>query len=512
MLVVFAFLLILLAASTTVSNGCSDVLVTPGASADGNPMIMYNADDPALWGVIYHYPATSGKGGESRKVYDWDGGQYLGDIPEANVTYNVVGNSNEYGLVIGESTFGGVEILASQPGAILDYGSLIYITLQRSKTAREAIHTMANLMDEFGYASEGESFSIADKSGEVWLMEAIGRGDTYGKKGAVWVAMKIPDGMVTAHANHARITQFPRDDPENCLYADDVVDVAIHYGLFPKDGDTDEFSFSDVYDPLNFSNTRFGEARVWSLFSQIADKDGAFRIKYQDYASGKVKTDRMPLYIKPYKLLTTQDVISLMNSHYEQTELDASRDVGAGIFDTPYRPRPLTWEYEGRQYFNERNVATERTGWTFLAQIRMDMPRELSALLWFAVDDSSTAPRVHVYASSTAIADPYAGKGTQDGVPGPMMKFDLSKAFWVQNMVSNFAYWRWNDAYPMVRERIDQIHTGFLQQVNIVDEKALDLYHSQGPDAAIKYVTDFGLKAGSDLHEKWLDFYGGELL
>jgi hypothetical protein len=393
-----------------------------------------------------------------------------------NETYNVVGNGNEYGLVIGESTFGGVEVLASQPGAIIDYGSLIYITLQRAKTARSAIQTMAELMgafchvinelvvstitrgnhhwpllcnvfafnftdaachflvhyylDTYGYASSGESISIADASGEVWIMEVIGRGPSYGKRGAVWVARKIPDGMVTAHANQARITTFSRDDPVNCLFAPDVVEVAVHYGLYPEHANPLEFSFSDVYDPVTFSGARFSEARVWSIFSKIADSEGSFQIKYQDYAAGRDLQNRMPLFITPYKKLSVFDVMNLMNSHYEGTELDATMDVGAGIFADVHRPRPLTWEFQGKNYFNERTVATERTGWNFVAQIRPQMPRELATVLWFAVDDSSTSPRVPVYASSTQVAYPYAGKGTQDGVPFEAFKFDMRKAFW----------------------------------------------------------------------------------
>ena len=340
--------------------------------------------------------------------------------------------------MIGESTFGGVPELTQeqQTGAIIDYGSLIYLALQRCKTARDAIKTMAELMDTYGYASSGESISIADATGEVWIMEVIGRGNTYGKPGAVWVAVRIPDGYVSAHANQARITTFVRDDAEFCLYSPDVVDVAVHYGLYPKDADPKDFSFSDTYDPVGFSNARFSEARVWSMFSSIADGDGSFQLHYQEYAAGRDFSKRMPLFIKPHKKLSVLDVMSLMNSHYEGTELDSTRDVGAGIFESPYRPRPLEWKYGDRTYHNERSIATVKTGWNFVAQVRPDMPRELAAILWFAVDDSSTSPRVPVYASSKEVAPPYAGKGTQDGVPGPMLKLDMTKAFWVQNMVS----------------------------------------------------------------------------
>jgi len=287
-----------------------------------------------------------------------------------------------------------------------------------------------------------------------------------------------------------------------------VVDVAVHYGLYPEQDDDSGFSFSDVYDPVTFSGARFSEARVWSVFSEIADPDGSFRIEYQDYASGRNVKKRMPLFVKPYKKLSVSDVMGLMNSHYEGTELDATVDVGGGIFADAHRPRPLVWEYEGKKYFNERTIATQQTGWSFVAQIRPSMPRELAALIWFAVDDSSTSPRVPVYASSTMVPSPYAGKGTQDGVPGPMLKLDMKKAFWVQNMVANLAYWRWNDAYPIVRAKIDDIYERFQLQVDEMDETALAVYEGTSPSAAVEMLTNFTVHAGETLHEEWLEFYG----
>jgi dipeptidase len=272
----------------------------------------------------------------------------------------VVGNVNEHGLCIGESTFGGVNILSNQDGAILDYGSLIYLTLQRAKTARQAIEIMVALMDEYGYASEGESFSLADHSGEVWIMEVIGRGTSYGKKGAIWVARRVPSGYVTAHANQARIQTFPRDDPENCLFAHDVVDVAVFYGLFPPDKDPEKFSFSDVYCPMSFQTARLSEARVWSVFSKIVDNSGTFQSKYLDYATGRNISNRMPLWVKPYKSVSLLDLMSLMNSHYEGMDLDASLDVGSGLYSSPYRPRPLEWSYQGDMYHNERTIGVQQ--------------------------------------------------------------------------------------------------------------------------------------------------------
>ncbi|KAG7360414.1 peptidase U34 dipeptidase family protein [Nitzschia inconspicua] len=502
----------LLSFQTVLVQSCSDFLVTPGASLDGSAMIAYNADDVGLNGVLYHYPATTNNDVHSNiSIYEWDSGEYLGEIPQVKETFNVVGNGNEYGLVIGESTFGGIPILGrplDPKNRGIDYGSLIYITLQRSKTAKEAIHTMVDLMDTHGYASEGESFSIADASGEVWIMEVIGRGPTFGKMGAVWVARRVPDGYVTAHANQARITTFPRDDAETCLYADDVIDVAVHYGLYSKAADPAAFSFSDVYDPVGFSGARFSDARVWSMFSQIADEDGSFQIQYQDYASGQNLTNRMPLFIKPHKKLDVRDVMDLMNSHYDGTGLDSSHDVGAGLFGAPYRPRPLEWTFGEMRYFNERTVAIEKTGWNFVAQIRPHMPRELAALIWFGVDDSSTSPRLPVYASSKMVPEAYAGKGTQDGVKFDIFKFDMKKAFWIQNLVSNFAYSRWNDCYPTVRHKIDEIHAAFAYQVAHVDAKALDLYKKQDASVAVDFVTMFTAEAGEDLQREWTAFFG----
>uniref|UniRef100_A0A7S2L9Z7 Dipeptidase n=1 Tax=Leptocylindrus danicus TaxID=163516 RepID=A0A7S2L9Z7_9STRA len=524
--------------------GCTNILVTPGASEDGSSMIAYDADFVGLMGMLYHYPPTSSNtttasdngGGnyflqkqqleqgekmdnvasvgrrtalrgssdttKMRQVYDWDEGTYLGEIPEAVETYNVVGNTNEYGLSIGETTFGGIEALSKQSGSIIDYGSLIWITLQRSKTAREAIHTMVELTDKYGYASSGESFSIADGK-EVWIMEVIGRGE--GKHGFVWVAVRVPDGMVAAHANQARIQTFPRDDPENCMYADDVVELARELGLY--DDNDEDFSFSDTYDPVTFEGARLCDARVWSIFSHITEDNG-FEDHYADYAKGQNLSNRMPLWIKPSRKLTLKDVTGLMRDHYEDSVLDPCHDVGAEDAHTPYRTHPLVWEYEGDSYVNERTVATQQTGWNFVAQQRHWMPPELSSILWFAVDDSGTAPRYPVYGSSRDVSDAFFGVGPQDGVPSPILEFDLSKAFWVSNMVSNFAYSNWRNVAPVLVDRIKQIETEFLQEITDIDAQALELYNTGDHFGAIDFVTEYSVNAGNRLHKKWFKFYG----
>jgi dipeptidase len=495
-------------------HGCTDILVTPGASVDGSAMISYNADSPTLMGMLYHYPATNNSKSTSnssemmvRKVFDWDSGVYLGVIEEAEATYNVVGNANQHGLIIGETTFGGVSILAwNQTGAVLDYGSLIYITLQRAKTAREAIAVMVDLMDRYGYASGGESFSLADTVGEVWMMEVISRGSEYGRMGAVWVAHRIPDGAVAAHANQARITTFPRNDPDTVLYADDVVDVAVFYNLFPANGDPLEFSFSDVYDPVSFIAARQGEARVWSIFSHIAGPD--FAATYESYALGCNLTNRMPLFITPPRKLTLENVMEYMNSHYEGTSMDSSRDVGAGLFERPYRPRPLEWTYNDQKYHNERSIATAKTGWNFVGQIRLHMPTPLATVLWFACDDSSTSPRVPVYSSSTTLSKAYYGKGSQDGVITPLLQFDQSKAFWVQNMVSNFAYFRWNEVYPVLRQKIDDLHTDLVSKLALADQRALQAYQEGGTEKAVAHVSLFSRNVGDAVHKRWMEVFG----
>jgi len=425
------YTLLILAYLNSTTLACTNLIVTAGASFDNTTMVAYNADSGNLIGYLYHYQASKNNLNMNRKVYDWDSGKYLGIIPEAEITYNVVGNTNEYGLTIAETTFGGIDV-GVQDGAVLDYGSLIYITLQRSKTVREAINTMSTLMQDYGYASEGESFSLAGPT-EVWIMEVIGKG-SHGK-GAVWVAKKIPNGMIAAHSNQARITTFPRDTPQESLYSSDVVDFAKHILKVYKSAEDDphdlRFSFSDVYNPVSFMSARASEARTWALFSMLGD-DPKFMETYKDYASGQNLMNRMPLYMKPRKLLSFEDVSFAMSNHFEDTPLEFDSDVGAGVYNTPYRARPLTWKYKGKTYLNERAIATQQTGWSFIAEIKSNFPRDCSSILWFSVDDSSTSPRFPVYSCSTRVSDAYGGLGTQDGVAAPLLHFDLGKAFWVQ--------------------------------------------------------------------------------
>lgn len=487
------------------SDGCSNIIVTPGASSDSSSIIAYNADSATLYGSLYHYPKADHKEGDMRDIYDWDSGKYLGQIEEVSHTYNVVGNINEHGVIIGETTYGGIASLQSQPGAIMDYGSLIWVTLQRSKTAREAITTIGDLMATYGYASEGESFSIGD-SNEAWVMDIIGKGE-YGK-GAVWVARKVPDGYVSGHANQARITTFPLHDEENCMYASDTISFARDIGLYH--GKDEDFSFVDVYDPLTFDGARFCEARVWTFFGAVMGEE--WMEEYESYAMGYNLTNRMPLWVKPPSPVSVKNAIAYMRDRYENTALDMTghefSDVGADYGSNPMRVRPLTWTYGDNEYFNERAIGTPQTGWNFVAQSRRWMPQELSGLIWFGVDDSSTTVHIPVYGSASEVPQSWAGKGAQDGVTAPILKFDFDSAFTVFNLVANWAYSRWDTIYPDVLDRILSTEDAYFSEVLSVDKQASEIYTSKGSDAAVDYVTDYSVSTGNSLVKQWGSFFG----
>jgi len=428
---------------------------------------------------------------------------FLGAIPEATNTYNVVGNVNSVGLTIGETTFGGLEDLCEPfPGSKIDYGSLIYLGLQRTSSAREAIHVMDRLMQDHGYASEGESFSIADAD-EVWVMEIIGKGA--GEKGAVWVAQKVPDGAVCSHANQARIRTFDQSDPDTSLYAADVITFARKSGLYT--GADADFSFSDVYDPVTFEGARFCEGRVWSFYSSILGQE--FADQYEDYVTGANLTNRMPLFITPTTPISTTDVMHHMRNHFENSALDFSGDVGAGGFNLPYRWRPLTWETgDGNTYVNERAIGTQQTGWNFVAVVRKGMPAFMQSVIWFGVDDSATTVRVPIYGSATRLPKSFAGKGPQDGVVPPMMEFDTDKAFYVFNLVANWAYSRWSDIYPVVLERIEGAEAEFTGKLQAVDMEALNLFKNGQEEEAMEVINTWGETAGDSLTKEWYKFFG----
>ena len=462
-------------------DACTNFLITKGATTDGSTMITYSADSHVLYGELYYRPAKTYPEGTMLDIYEWDTGKYLGKIKQARKTYSVVGNMNEFQVAIGETTFGGRNELIN-PEGILDYGSLIYVTLQRAKTAREAIKIMGELVAEYGYNSSGESFSISDPQ-EVWIMEMIGKGP--GNKGAVWVAVKIPDGYVSAHANQARIRQFPLNDPQNCIYSIDVINFARSKGYFK--GKDEEFSFSDTYAPVDFSGARFCEARVWAMFNRVTSGMD----KYLDYAKGYNLSNRMPLYVKPDKKLSVHDVMELMRDIYQGTELDMTKDVGAVPFGCGVRWRPLEWEVDGVTYFNERATSTQQTGFSFVAQSREWLPSPIGGILWFGVDDTYFTIYSPMYCGITKVPESYA-EGN-----GSMMEFSETSAFWAFNQLSNFAYTRWNLITPETRKAQYEIEMSYINEIKNIDNKALALY-KKSPSKAIKYLTEYSVKTGNN--------------
>ncbi|WP_372950651.1 dipeptidase [Mariniphaga sp.] len=479
-----------------ISNGCTNFLVTRGASVDGSTMVTYAADSHSLYGELYFQPAQDHPEGAMRDIYEWDTGKYLGQIPEPRRTYSVVGNMNEFQLAIGETTYGGREELSSQEGAIMDYGSLIYVTLQRAKTAREAIQVMADLVEKYGYYSSGESFSIADPN-EVWIMELIGKGE--GEKGAVWVAMKIPDGYISGHANQARITTFPKNDPENCLYSPDVISFAREKGWY--EGSDAEFSFSDVYAPVDFGGARFCEARVWAGFNKVASG----MEQYVDYAKGLIKydnstnyaTNRMPLWVKPNKKLSVRDVQNMMRDHYQGTELDMTQDVGAGPFALPYRFGKLTWEVDSVKYCNERPISTRQTGFSFVSQSRNWLPDPIGGILWFGVDDTYNTVYVPMYCGITEIPECFA-EGN-----GDLLTYSPTSAFWTFNKVSNFAYLRYSDMIKDIQKVQQKLEENFEKFVPLVDEAAQDIYTQNGPERARDFLSFYSGNEATHVTSHW---------
>lgn len=513
----YIILLLIAAGAFTTASACTNFLLTKSATKDGSTMITYSADSHVLYGELYHWPGGTWPAGSMIEVYDWDSGKFLGKIPQAAQTYNVVGNMNEHQLAISETTFGGRAELHHQEGAIIDYGSLIYITLQRAKTAREAIAVMTGLVATYGYASEGESFSISDPN-EVWIMEMIGKGE--GEKGAVWVARMVPDGYVCAHANQARITTFPLEgrtsissdnlkklyNPDiTTVYAKDVISFAKQKGFYPQDGKNADFSFSDSYAPVDFSGARACEIRVWAFFNAI-NSDMA---QYWEYAKGTgierdakgYATNRMPLWVKPNRKVDVLEVMDFMRDHLEGTELDMSKDPGAGPYECPYRWRPMTFEVDGKKYVHERATATQQTGFTFVSQSRSWLPNEIGGILWFGVDDAASTVYFPMYTCSTKIPYAYAvGNGS-------IMEFTDKAAFWVFNQVTNFAYTRYNVIHPDIRKKQKELETQYQAFVQMIDAGASGML-AQNRQAAVDFLTEFSCNTGNRLVDTWRDFYG----
>ena len=492
---VLGLTLIILAGLSYQASACTNFLFTKGATVDGSVMITYTADSHTLYGELYYKPAKDYPAGAMVDVYEWDTGKHLGKIPQVRHTYSVVGNMNEHQVAIGETTYGGREELFHQKGAIIDYGSMMYMAMQRAKTAREAIKVMTDMVAQYGYASEGESMSVSDAN-EVWIFEINGKGE--GQTGAVWVARRIPDGYVCAHANQPRITQFPLNDPENCLYSPDVITFARAKGWF--DGKDEEFSFSDTYAPLTFGGARACEARVYAMFNRVNSKMG----QYEAYAMGNIKrgkwnyaTNRMPLWIQPDKKLSAHDVMELTRDHYEGTKMDMTNDIGAGPFACPYRWRPMTWKADSVDYINERASSTQQTGFVFVAQSRSQFPDPIGGIFWFGVDDTFTTVFNPMYCGITKIPHSYAeGNGT-------ILEYSPTSAWWTFNFVANWAYTKYSYMIKDIQKVQRELELKFADEtVNKIDKAALALYKTD-KNKARAYLTNYSVKTGDETVARW---------
>lgn len=476
----------ILAATVAQTFACTNLIVGKNASADGSTIVSYSADSYGLFGELYHYPAATYKKGTMLAVNEWDTGKYLGQIEQARQTYNVIGNMNEFQLTIGETTFGGRPELSDSTG-IIDYGSLIYLGLQRSRTAREAIKVMIDLVQEYGYYSSGESFTIADPN-EIWIMEMIGKGP--GIRGAVWVAVRVPDDCISAHANQARIHQFDMGDKENCLYSPDVVSFAREKGYF--DGVNKDFSFSNAYAPLDFGARRFCEARVWSYFNMFTDKGATFL----PYIQG-TSNEPMPLFLKPSRKISVQDVQNAMRDHYEGTALDITQDMGAGKYHTPYRLSPLTFKVGDQEYFNERPISTQQSAFVFVAQMRANMPDAVGGVLWFGTDDANMTVFTPVYCCTDKVPVCYSRVGGADYIT-----FSWESSFWIFNWVANMVYPRYDLMIEDVRATRKGLETSFAQAQAGIEEVATKL-HQKNPAEAKAFLTNYTNMTAQSTFDTW---------
>ncbi len=485
------------------SDACTNVIITPGASIDGSSMISYAADSHWLYGELYFSPAGKYPAGTMLDIIEWDSQRPLGQIEQVPVTYQTVGNMNVHQLLIAETTWGGREL--SDPDGIMDYGSLIYITLQRARTAREAIDIIVDLANRYGYPSSGETFSIADPN-EAWVMDLTGKGPD--NKGIVWVARRIPDGYICAHANQARITRFPLDDPENCIYAPDVIDFAREQGWF--EGEDSEFSFRDAYNPLDFSGARACDARAWSAYNILCD--GVFTYEedgrevsrpandWLDYAMGYDLEGEMPLFVKPSRKISMKDVADVMRDHFEGTPMDMTTDIGAGGNALPYRWRPMDFEWEGKTYVNERAIATQQTGFWFVGQSRGNLPDEVGALLWFGCDDAATSYLTPIYVSTSEIPE-CVRVGN-----GDLLHYSATSLFWMCNRVANACYKMYNHMAPVARKAADEFELDQMNRgVPRTDAAAAELLAQGRRDEALALLTDYTVDTAQKQFENWTE-------
>ena len=480
-------LLSILVAGTVYVEACTNLIVGKKASKDGSVMCSYSADDYGMFIGLCHFPAGKHSKGEMRKVYDWDTNEYHGEIPEAEETYNVIGNINEYQVSIGETTFGGREEMVDTTG-ILDYGSLIYIALQRSKTAREAIKVMTGLVETYGYCSEGETFTICDPN-EAWIMEMMGKGP--GSKGVVWVALRVPDDAICAHANQSRIRNFNIKDKKNVMVSDDCIGYARRMGWF--DGADKDFSFCDAYAKPDFSGRRICDARVWSFFNHFSDDMN----RYIPYVEGKqADTEPLPLWIVPNRKVSLQDMEACMRDHYEGTPFSLDNDPGRGVWDMPYRPTPLTYTVDGKKYFNERPISTQQSAFSYVAQLRSWLPRQIGGILWFGNDDGNMVAFTPVYCGNTVRPECYNTKGAD------AVTFSNKNAFWVCNWVSNMVYPRYSLMFPSLKEVRDSLDNSYFVNQPAVEKKALSLYENSREEA-VKYLNDYSNTVAQQMLDRW---------
>jgi dipeptidase len=510
-------LTLLITSGTTHVFACTNLIVTRAASSDQSVMITYAADSHVRYGAIAFYPAADHQPGDLCQVYHYENGKLLGTIPEVAHTFSVIQLMNEFQVAIGETTFGGLDSLSSQPGAILDYGSLMRIGLQRSKTAREMIRVMTELVAQYGYISGGESFSVSDAN-EAWIMEMIGKGKY--EKGAVWVARLIPDGYVCGHANQARITTFPfqktnnwNDTKQSVYHSPDVISFAKKHEFYR--GTNESFSFSDVYNPVRFGGARFCDARVWSFFRKI-NKEVRENQDYTNYAMGKFDhnaqfsdqtpnsngyvSNRLPLWVKPDSPVTLQQVKAGMRDHYEDTPLDMRNDPGAGPYASPYRWRPMEFVVDSVMYLCERAVATQQTGYSFVAQSRSWLPAQIGGIFWFGVDDADGCVYAPIYCGIKRIPESYAvGNGS-------MISWSETSAFWTFNQLNNWAYSRYNLIHPEIENYQAQLENQFATEVQVTDQQASALF-KQNPASASEYLSGYSVYTGNKLVADWKVFY-----
>ena len=471
----------------TVNSGwaCTNMIVGKNASADGSVIVSYSADSYGMYGFLCSYPAATHSPEDKRPIHEWDTGKYLGEIDEVRTTYNVIGNINEHQVTIAETTFGGREELIDTTG-VMDYGSLIYVALQRSRTAKEAIEIMTNLVKEYGYCSSGESFTVADPT-EAWILEMIGKGP--GVRGAVWVAVRVPDDCIAGHANQARIRKFDLNDKANCLYSPDVISFAREKGYFT--GKNTDFSFAEAYCPLDFGGLRYCEARVWSFYNMFCKNMDS----YLSYIYGE-SNEAMPLFIKPDRKISVRDIQLAMRDHYEGTPLDITQDLGAGPYAMPYRPSPLSFQVDEKEYFNERPISTQQSAFVFVSQMRSHMYNPIGGVLWFGTDDANMAVYTPVYCCTSTVPECYAEE-TADAVT-----FSWASSFWIFNWVANMVYPRYSLMIEDVRAQQNALEENFLTMQKGIEQQATELYNEDPMKARI-FLNEYSGKCAEETLKKW---------